>query len=192
MKLPRKWVVVSLAGTIAASAHAQEAATSPGGRVAEVTWTQDGTYEWTRPAHVRYVLVRACGGGGGGGGGYSLAPRPNAQDGTAVGGGGGAGAPVSTTLLGPLSAASYTVVIGRGGTGGASKVAAKSTTGTGPRWSTWYCSSSFAWRVPNSSGSKPRQRVSSIKNAAPMKTQITKFRRKLAEVRTKFSRNFSN
>ena len=127
MKLQRKWVVVSLAGAIAASAHAQETATSPGGRVAEVTWTKDGTYEWARPAHVRYVLVRACGGGGGGGGGYSLAPRPTASDGTAVGGGGGSGALVSTTLLGPLSAASYTVVIGRGGSGGASKVAAKST-----------------------------------------------------------------
>ena len=127
MTLHRKLAVVSLAGVIGASAHAQETAASPGGRVAEVTWTKDGTYEWARPAHVRYVLVRACGGGGGGGGGYSLAPRPTARDGTAVGGGGGAGAPVSTTLLGPLSAASYTVVIGRGGAGGASKFAAKST-----------------------------------------------------------------
>jgi hypothetical protein len=127
MKFHRKWLVVSLTGVVAASALAQETANSPGGRVAEVTWTKDGTYEWARPAHVRYVLVRACGGGGGGGGGYSLAPRPTARDGTAVGGGGGAGAPVSTTLLGPLSAASYTVVIGRGGAGGSSKIAAKST-----------------------------------------------------------------
>ena len=127
MKPYQKLLCASLTGVIAASALAQETATSPGGRVAEVTWTQNGTYQWARPAHVRYVLVRACGGGGGGGGGYSLAPRPTMQDGTAVGGGGGSGAPVSTTLLGPLSAAGYTVVIGRGGAGGASKVAVKST-----------------------------------------------------------------
>ena len=39
---------------------------------------------------------------------------------TAAGGGGGAGSTVSTILLGPLTAASYTVVIGNGGRGAAS------------------------------------------------------------------------
>jgi hypothetical protein len=91
-------------------------------RLNEVTWSQAGSYEWKRPDNVRFIIVRACGGGGGGGGGYSIFPRaaPKQDGGTATGGGGGAGATVSTILLGPLTAPSYTVVIGRGGRGAAS------------------------------------------------------------------------
>ena len=93
-----------------------------GSRLTEVTWSKSGTYEWSRPDTVRYILVRACGGGGGGGGGYSLFPRPapKAEGGTASGGGGGAGSSVTTILLGPLTAARYTIVIGPGGAGAAS------------------------------------------------------------------------
>ena len=100
---------------------AQEQA-SPDARLSEVTWSKAGTYVWNRPEHVRFILVRACGGGGGGGGGFSIFPRPEprADGGTAAGGGGGAGATVSTILLGPLTDASYTIVIGHGGAGAAS------------------------------------------------------------------------
>lgn len=115
-------------GMVTAPAMAQETAQSPGRNLSEVTWASAGTYEWRRPPQVRYILVRACGGGGGGGGGYSLGnrPAPDIEGGTAVGGGGGAGATVTTTLLGPLTADRYTIVIGRGGSGGASKVATRS------------------------------------------------------------------
>ena len=87
-----------------------------------MTWTTSGTYEWDRPDNVRFILIRACGGGGGGGGGYSIFPHPapRGDDGTAAGGGGGVGSSVATTLLGPLTAARYTIVVGRGGNGGAS------------------------------------------------------------------------
>jgi hypothetical protein len=93
-----------------------------GKALVEMTWTTSGTHEWNRPENVRYVLVRACGGGGGGGGGYSIFPKPKPQGdaGTAAGGGGGAGSSVSTILLGPLTAARYNIVIGRGGNGGRS------------------------------------------------------------------------
>lgn len=107
---------------------AQDATSSQGKRLSETTWATEGTYTWTRPANVRYVLVRACGGGGGGGGGYSIGshPLPSTDGGTAAGGGGGAGATVTTILLGPLIADSYQIVIGRGGAGGQSKVATRS------------------------------------------------------------------
>lgn len=120
--------VLTSAGLTSKAAIGQETNLSQGQRLAEVTWAKDGTYQWTRPEKVRYVLVRACGGGGGGGGGYSIGsrPTPSTEGGTATGGGGGAGATVSTTLLGPLTADHYTVVIGRGGAGGESKVASKS------------------------------------------------------------------
>jgi hypothetical protein len=101
---------------------AQENPPAVGAKLSEVTWSKAGTYQWNRPDHVRFVLVRACGGGGGGGGGYSILPRPvPRQDaGTATGGGGGAGAVVSTILLGPLTDSTYTIAIGHGGKGAVS------------------------------------------------------------------------
>ena len=84
-------------------------------RLNEQTWSEAGSYEWTRPDNVRFVLVRACGGGGGGGGGHSVFTRSGAKP--ATGGGGGAGSAVATILLGPLTAPTYTVVIGSGGKG---------------------------------------------------------------------------
>ena len=81
----------------------------------EETWSKAGSYEWKRPDNVRFILVRACGGGGGGGGGHSVFTRSGAKP--ATGGGGGAGSTVSTILLGPLTAPSYTIVIGSGGKG---------------------------------------------------------------------------
>ena len=86
---------------------AEEQATSDS-RLSEVTWSKAGAYVWNRPDHVRFILVRACGGGGGGGGGFSIFPRPEPRSdgGTAAGGGGGAGATVSTILLGPLTESS--------------------------------------------------------------------------------------
>jgi hypothetical protein len=113
---------------VADAALAQQASQSQGKKLSEVTWTKEGAYEWVRPPHVRYILVRACGGGGGGGGGYSIGsrPTPDADGGTAVGGGGGAGAAVATALLGPLTADRYQVVIGRGGNGGRSKLSTRS------------------------------------------------------------------
>jgi len=98
---------------------AQDQTQAADARVSQVTWSSAGTFEWQRPANVRFILVRACGGGGGGGGGLSMFPQPKPRQdaGTATGGGGGAGAIVSTILLGPLTAPTYTVVIGRGGSG---------------------------------------------------------------------------
>lgn len=118
----------ALLALTAGTALAQDATQSQGMNFSETTWSTDGTYVWTRPSHVRYVLVRACGGGGGGGGGYSIGsrPLPATEGGTAAGGGGGAGAAVTTILLGPLTADSYQIVIGRGGSGGRSKVATRS------------------------------------------------------------------
>src|SRR5262245_25465482 len=114
--------ILSIPAACSTSAIAQEATVSQGQRLSEVTWTQEGSYQWNRPDHVRWVLIRACGGGGGGGGGinFSRDPTPRSDGGTATGGGGGAGAVVTTTLLGPLTAASYAIVIGRGGGGGSS------------------------------------------------------------------------
>ena len=104
----------ALLGLAASSAFAQ---TAP-----DTTWSKAGSYEWKRPDNVRFIVVRACGGGGGGGGGYSIFSRAGAgpKEETAAGGGGGAGSAVSTILLGPLTAPSYTVVIGNGGRGAAS------------------------------------------------------------------------
>lgn len=128
MKTQNTLAGLALLALTAQPALAQDVAQSQGKKLAETTWTADGTYAWTRPANVRYVLVRACGGGGGGGGGYSIGTRPvpASEGGTAAGGGGGAGAAVTTILLGPLTADSYQVVIGRGGSGGQSKVATRS------------------------------------------------------------------
>lgn len=62
-------------------------------------------FVWERPRHVRWVLIKGCGGGGSGAlGGF-----------TGYGGGGGEGAPIVTTLFGPLSADSYTIRLGSGG-----------------------------------------------------------------------------
>src|SRR6188508_2109342 len=94
-------VLHALAGVASAPALAQEVTQSQGQGLTEVMWDKDGTYQWNRPDHVRWALVRACGGGGGGGGGYSLAPRRTfeREAGTSVGGGGGAGALLTTTLV---------------------------------------------------------------------------------------------
>src|SRR5262245_59912859 len=121
--------VLSVAAASGSSALAQDAADSQGKRLSEVTWTHEGTYQWTRPDTVRWILVRACGGGGGGAGGISFSrdPAPRDDGGTATGGGGGAGASVTTILLGPLTASSYTIVIGRGGAGGTSIFATSAT-----------------------------------------------------------------
>ena len=117
--------VVALAsmGVLGSPAFAQS--TTPSNAMAslnEATWSKAGSYEWKRPDNVRFIVVRACGGGGGGGGGYSIFSRavPGPQGETAAGGGGGAGSTVSTILLGPLTAPTYTVVIGNGGRGAAS------------------------------------------------------------------------
>jgi Ca2+-binding RTX toxin-like protein len=112
--------VVALAsmGVLGSPAFAQS--TTPSNAMAsldEATWSKAGSYEWKRPDNVRFIIVRACGGGGGGAGGYSIFSRavPGPEGETAAGGGGGAGSTVSTILLGPLAAPSYTVVIGNGG-----------------------------------------------------------------------------
>ena len=80
---------------------------------------QPGTYQWTRPKDVSWVLVRGSGGGGGGAGG-GLAGQNLGQSihRCAPGGGGGAGAALNTYLFGPLTEDSYAVVVGAAGVGG--------------------------------------------------------------------------
>jgi hypothetical protein len=100
MKLCAQLVFLAALGMIDTPTTAQESSQSTATGLSEVTWTSEGSYEWSRPLHVRYVLIRARGGG--------------------------AGAATTTTLLGPFSSDRYTIVIGRGGSGGASKVASRS------------------------------------------------------------------
>lgn len=57
-------------------------------------------HSWNRPPNVRYVVLQGCGGGGAGGNGS---------------GQGGEGSAVETQLIGPLTAATYTVTLGKGG-----------------------------------------------------------------------------
>ena len=131
MTRTQAFVALAATGLLASPTFAQDVrdaqSTTPSGArrlLNEETWSAAGSYEWKRPDNVRFILVRACGGGGGGGGGHSFDTRAGAdrKRGTAAGGGGGAGADVSTILLGPLTATSYAVVIGRGGRGAASVV----------------------------------------------------------------------
>jgi hypothetical protein len=141
-------------------AHTQDRSAPDGrARLDEVTWSQGGTYEWNRPHNVRYIMVRACGGGGGGAGGFSIFPRaaPRQDVGTAAGGGGGAGAVVSTILLGPLTAARYTVVIGHGGKGAASThYTSKVATGTpgGGGTATSFTGPDLSFETPGAEGGR--------------------------------------
>jgi hypothetical protein len=96
------------------TARAQQAIQSQGKRLSEVTWTTAGTYVWTRPADVRYVLVRACGGGGGGAGGN--ADIGGAEGGTCAGGGG----------AGSVRSSATNTAGGRGGAGGLTLVSVAS------------------------------------------------------------------
>src|SRR5262245_57262586 len=175
MKVHRSIGLLALGWAVASPGVAQEAVQSQGARLSEVSWTQEGRYEWNRPDRVRYVLVRACGGGGGGGGGISFSrePTPRNDGGTATGGGGGAGAFVTTTLLGPLTAASYTIVIGRGGAGGTS-VFATSASGTDsgksagqPGAPTSFTGSDLSFETPGAVGGAvghPGTRLSDVQN----------------------------
>ena len=165
-------------GLIASVALAQKTAPTQdeppakGKRLSEMTWTTSGTYEWDRPDNVRFILIRACGGGGGGGGGYSIFPNPapRGDDGTAAGGGGGVGSSVATTLLGPLTAARYTIVVGRGGNGGAStnkktqKAGARGEAGT----ATSFTGPDLSFEIPGGEGGHAgtlQTRISTESNA---------------------------
>jgi hypothetical protein len=166
---------VAVAATTVSLVVAHETDSPPGNRLSEMTWSKEGTYQWNRPDHVRWALIRACGGGGGGGGGISFSrdPKPNREGGTATGGGGGAGAFVTTTLLGPLTASSYTVVIGRGGAGGASRFAT-SATGAGthdsagqPGLATTFAGQDLSFETPGAVGGEvghPGTRFSDVQN----------------------------
>lgn len=66
------------------------------------------TFCWKRPEQVRFAIVRACGGGGSGlDAWYPSARGPD-----------GLGGRRRTEIVGPLTAASYEVVLGKGGIGG--------------------------------------------------------------------------
>jgi hypothetical protein len=141
---------VAVAATTVSLVVAHETDSPPGKRLSEMTWSKEVTYQWNRPDHVRWALIRACGGGGG-----------------------GAGAFVTTTLLGPLTASSYTVVIGRGGAGGASRFAT-SATGAGthdsagqPGLATTFAGQDLSFETPGAVGGEvghPGTRFSDVQN----------------------------
>lgn len=84
-----------------------------------------GTFTWTKPAWANRFIVMLVGGGGGGGGGAS-------GDNTAVragGGGGGAGAVSVWEFSADEYASTCTVIVGAGGTAGASATTANGGTG---------------------------------------------------------------
>lgn len=76
------------------------------------TWNTPGTYQWTVPDGITFLLVQVRGGGGGGGGGYDT------SDYYLYGGGGGGGGGANITTLTVTPGQVLTVVVGAGGTGG--------------------------------------------------------------------------
>jgi len=86
--------------------------TPSGGTTPSVqTFTANGT--WTKPANLKYVVVRLVGGGGGGGGADASASESNA------GAGGGSGGYCERIISAASLASSETVTIGAAGTAGA-------------------------------------------------------------------------
>lgn len=77
------------------------------------------TFEWTRPANVKYVLIAGCGGGAGGSKGEHWSTYENWKSiSHQVGGSGGDAATYQTTWIGPLKGQTYKIVLGNGGLSG--------------------------------------------------------------------------
>lgn len=77
------------------------------------SYSTTGTYTWTKPANILFVVVEVVGGGGGGGG----APITSTT-GTYSAGGGGAGGGYAKKMIAAASlGATETVVVGAGGLG---------------------------------------------------------------------------
>ena len=93
------------------------AATGGGGIPIFRQYTANAT--WTKPAGLAYAEVYTTGGGGGGGGG-----------GTSSGGGGGAGGTSIGIFPASSLSASYSIVVGAGGTGGAHHLNGTGNTGS--------------------------------------------------------------
>jgi hypothetical protein len=101
----------------AGAAPTWQPATGGGGGVDVQTFTATGAHVWAKPAGASAVEIIAIGGGGGGGGGQLRAASNVRAGGT--GGGGGA---ISRVLLpASLLAASESLTVGNGGTGGAAQ-----------------------------------------------------------------------
>lgn len=79
-------------------------------------FTSTGSSTWTKPPWALWVRIELVGGGGGGGSGCRQATSANRQG----GGGGSAGGTTIVTMRASVLSATETVVVGAGGTGGAS------------------------------------------------------------------------
>jgi len=84
-----------------------------GGRLNDVLYYSAGTYVYTKPEELKFIIVRMVGGGGGGAG----CPATGTSQQAVGGPGGGAGYTEKKILAADL-AASETVTVGAGGAGG--------------------------------------------------------------------------
>jgi hypothetical protein len=86
---------------------------TPGGKP-PVVRTYTSSTSWSKPTGLSHIIVEVQGGGGGAGG----APTASSNQAASAGGGGGGGYARKLLTAADLTASSYTVTVGTGGSGG--------------------------------------------------------------------------